>query len=66
MAVIKAKVKQKRNMLDLAVYMTKSDTLKEKDRIEIEIKKTKRINGLGMFKNIPSFKEEEELHKEFW
>ena len=31
-----------------------------------KMKKKKYIDGFGMFKNIPSFKEEDEEHLEFW
>jgi len=34
--------------------------------ISKDIVKEKRMDGFGIMKNIPSFKEDKEEHKEFW
>lgn len=68
MTMAEARVKQWGNSLGIVIpsYIAKMENLSEGDVVKIEIEKEKRINGFGMFKHIPQFKEDVEEHKEFW
>ncbi len=63
-----ARVKQWGNSLGLIIpkEIAKLENLHQGDVVKLEISKERRINGFGMFKGIPSFKEEKEEHAEFW
>ena len=68
MAMTEAKVKQWGNSLGLIIprEITSIEELNEGDTVKIEIWKDKRIDGFGILKNAPSFKEDDEEHQEFW
>ncbi len=68
MAIVEANIKKWGNSLGLIIpkKIVKIENLNVGDNIKVEISKEKRIDGFGMFKNIPSFKEEKEEHGEFW
>lgn len=63
-----AKVKRWGNSLGIILPkdLVKIEDLNKGDTVKIEVAKEKRVNGFGMFKGIPKFKEEKEEHEEFW
>jgi len=68
MTMVEAEIKQWGNSLCIIIpkHIIRVEDLRIGDTIKIEISKEKRINGFGMFKGIPSFKEEEEPHGDLW
>ena len=67
MAITEIKIKQWGNSLGLIIprEVVKLEDLNEGDTIKIEIQKEKRVDGFGILKGVPLFKEEKEPG-EFW
>ena len=67
MTMTELKVKQWGNSLGIIISkdIVKIENINEGDLVKVDISKEKRINGFGMFKGIPSFKEDKEEHPEF-
>lgn len=68
MTMVEAKVKQWGNSLGLIISkdIVKVENIKVGDTVKVDILKEKRMDGFGIFKAIPSFKEDKEEHSEFW
>ena len=68
MVMAETKIKQWGNSLGLIVpkEIVKLEDLNEGDIVKVEIIKEKRVDGFGLFKGIPSFKEEKEEHGDLW
>lgn len=68
MSMTTVKVKEWGNSLGVIIpkEIVEHVSLHAGDEIKIDIIKNKRIDGFGMFKNLPRFKEEREEHEDFW
>lgn len=68
MAMTEAKIKHWGNSLALIIpkEIVKHEDLNAGDSVKVEISKEKRIDAFGMFRDIPKFKEEKEMHDEIW
>ena len=64
MSMAETKIKRWGNSLALIVpkEIAKHEDLSEGDIVKIEISKEKRVDGFGMFRGIPKFKEDKEDH----
>ncbi|MBI4439504.1 AbrB/MazE/SpoVT family DNA-binding domain-containing protein [Candidatus Woesearchaeota archaeon] len=65
--IAEARVKQWGNSLGIIIPRgtVRQEDIHEGDTISVEIVKKKRVDGFGMFKGGPRFKEEDIIHKEF-
>ena len=68
MTMAEVKVKQWGNSLGLIIPkdIARIENLNEGDLVKIDLSKEKRVDAFGIIKGMPSFKEDEEEHKEFW
>ena len=68
MVHIESTVKKWGNSLAIIIpkRVAKKLGLNEGARVDVMIKAKKRIDGFGVFKGAKPFKEEKEMHKEFW
>ena len=68
MAMAETKIKKWGNSLALIVPkgIAKLEDLSEGDIVKMEISKEKRVDAFGMFKGLPRFKEEKDVHDDLW
>ena len=64
MSMAETKIKRWGNSLALIIprEIAKREELNAGDVVKVEVSKEKRVDGFGMFKGIPKFKEDKEDH----